>query len=223
MLALRSKGVQLRKVINMSIQAPQFSHKDMEIKEAKIAYQGYFQIKCIHFRHRLFAGGWSPVIKRDVLEASNAVGVLGYDPILNKVVLIQQFRIGAVKGKESPWLLELIAGAIEKNNDNYELAAHREAKEEANLELLDLHPICEFWTAPSGISQEVKLFCAKVDASEARGIYGLAEENEDINVMAIDICDAFAALASGQVKDAAAIIALQWLQLNLEQLKRRWL
>jgi ADP-ribose pyrophosphatase len=210
-------------VINVSIQAPQFSHKDIEIKGHKITYQGYFQMKCVHFRHRLFAGGWSPVIKREVLEANNAVGVLGYDPALNQVVLIQQFRIGAVKGKESPWLVEIIAGTIEKNNDDYEQTAHREAKEEAGLELLDLHPICQYWTCPGGISEEVHLFCAKVDASSVGGIHGLAEENEDIKVMAIDVCDAFAALANGHIKHAAAIIALQWLQLNLEQLKRRWL
>ena len=164
----------------MSIQGSQFSHKDVEIKEHEIIYQGYFQVKCVHFRHRLFAGGWSPVIKREVLEAANAVGVLGYDPVLNKVVLIQQFRIGAVEGKESPWLLEIIAGAIGKNNDTYEQAAHREAKEEAGLELLDLHPICQYWTCPSGISEEVNLFCAKVDASSVKSIHGLVEENEDI-------------------------------------------
>jgi ADP-ribose pyrophosphatase len=195
----------------------------MEIKENEITYQGYFQIKCVYFRHRLFAGGWSPVVKREVLETNNAVGVLGYDPVLNKVVLIQQFRIGAVEDKKSPWLLEIIAGAIEKNNDNYEQTAHREAKEEAGLELLDLHPICQFWSSPGGITEEVNLFCAKVDASSVRGIHGLIEENEDIKVMAVDVCDAFAALANGQIKNAPAIIALQWLQLNLAQLKKLWL
>ncbi|MBA3814899.1 MAG: hypothetical protein H0X26_10570 [Alphaproteobacteria bacterium] len=68
----------------------------------------------VHFRHRFFSGGWSPVFTWEVLKTDNAVGVLGFDPVLNKVVLIQQFRIGAVDGKESPWLLEIIAVSIKK-------------------------------------------------------------------------------------------------------------
>ena len=194
----------------------------MVIKEKEITYQGYFQMKRVHFRHRLFAGGWSPVIQREVLETKNAVGVLGYDPVVNKVVLIQQFRIGAAGDKESPWLLEIIAGAIEKNNDNYEQTAHREAQEEAGLELRDLLPICQYWSSPGGITEKFHLFCAQVDASSVIGVHGLLEENEDIKVMAVDVGDAFVALANGQINNAPSIIALQWLQLNLEKVKKRW-
>ncbi|MBA2710008.1 MAG: NUDIX domain-containing protein [Tatlockia sp.] len=199
----------------------QFSNKDLEIKQEETVYQGYFKIKCFHFRHRLFAQGWTPIVKREVLESGNAVGVLAYDPLLNKVVLIQQFRIGAFKDEESPWLLEIIAGSVDSNN-SYEQTAHREAKEEAGLELLELHHICEYWTAPAGLTQKVHLFCARVDAQKVNGIYGLKDEDEDIKVSVVQITDAFNAVKNGEIKSAHAIIALQWLELNLEQLRKQW-
>ncbi|MBA2657115.1 MAG: NUDIX domain-containing protein [Tatlockia sp.] len=199
----------------------QFSNKDLEIEQQETLYQGYFKIECFHFRHRLFAEGWTPIVKREVLVSGNAVGVLAYDPLLDKVVLIEQFRIGALDKEESPWLIEIIAGSVDSNNE-YEQTAHQEAKEEAGLKLLDLKLICEYWTAPAGLSQKVQLFCARVDAQNVRGIYGLNDENEDIKVLTMNTNEVFNAVKNGEIKSAHTIIALQWLELNLSQLRKQW-
>jgi ADP-ribose pyrophosphatase len=61
-----------------------------------------------------------------------------------------------------------------------------------------------------------------VDASQSSGIHGLAEEAEDIRVVVLSTDAAMAHLYAGKIRAAAPIIALQWLLLNREQLRRRW-
>ncbi|MCK4608779.1 MAG: NUDIX domain-containing protein, partial [Gammaproteobacteria bacterium] len=135
------------------------------------------------------------------------------DPKLDKVVLIEQFRIGAIEDKNSPWLLELVAGLLDKDKTKQQTSI-LEAKEEAGLEVNELIPIYEYWSSPGASSEFVSLYCALVDASKAHGIHGLEHENEDIYVHVLDRKEAFAAVESGRINNSLAIIGLQWLELN---------
>ena len=99
----------------------------------------------------------------------------------------------------------------------------REAVEEAGCELTTLLPICHYWSSPGACSEKVALFCAKVDATNAGGIFGLDEEHEDIRVIAVDTSKAFEAVANGDINNAASIIALQWLQLRYRDVKKLFL
>jgi len=191
----------------------QFTSTDVEILEQKIAYQGYFRIKHYQLRHRLFSGGWSKPLSREVFDRGHAVGVLLIDPILHKIVLIEQFRAGTIGRTDKPWLLELIAGIID-TDEAPEQVARRETHEEAGLSVTDLTPIYEYWTSPGGSSERVVLFCGCVDASQAGGIHGLEAEGEDIRVVVMDMKDAYVALTDGRIQNAFTIIAIQWLQLN---------
>ena len=84
----------------------------------------------------------------------------------------------------SPWLLECVAGIIEEG-ESPEDVARRETVEEAGCEILDLFPVCHYLASPGGSSESIFVFCARVDASTAGGVFGLAEEHEDIRVRAI--------------------------------------
>jgi len=185
---------------------------DVKIINQERVYDGYFKIDRYRLKHRLFAGGWSDELMRELIVRHDAVAVLLYDPKLDKVVLIEQFRIAAIN-EENPWLLEIVAGIIDKDNSKDEIARF-EAQEEAGLEIEELIPICEYWSSPGGTSETVKLFCGIVDASEAGGIHGLAEEHEDILVHVLDSKEAFAGVESGRINNAATIIALQWLEIR---------
>src|SRR5690606_40469080 len=144
-----------------------------------------------------------------------------YDPLRDEVVLIEQFRVGALDKKASPWLLELVAGLIEEG-EQPEQVARREALEEADLSLDRLWPITEYFPSPGGSDERVHLYLGRCDSSAAGGVHGLAEEGEDIRVHVLSFAEAMAAAEDGRIDNAASLIALQWLALHREELRARW-
>ncbi|MCW8884016.1 MAG: NUDIX domain-containing protein [Motiliproteus sp.] len=198
-----------------------FKLQDLEILEREIGYQGFFRLDKLVLKHRLFEGGWSAPIKRELFIRDDAACILLYDPVKDAVVLIEQFRIGCLKDPTSPWLLELIAGIIEPGESDEEVA-RRESQEEAGAEILDLVHICNYHVSPGGSQEYVHLMCAKVDSSGIGGYHGLEHEGEDIRVTVVPRQKAYAAVESNRINNAPTIIALQWLQLNYDQLRSRW-
>jgi ADP-ribose pyrophosphatase len=198
-----------------------FSKQDYEIIKREILYQGVFPFVRYHLRHRLFNGNWSHIIYRELLERKTAVGILPYDPILDRVVLIEQFRPGAIANPHTPWLIEITAGMLDTNEKPADVAT-REAREEADCVILDLFRICEYFASPGGSNEYLYLYCGRVDASNINGIYGLQAENEDIYAFTLSTEEAFRLVQEGKIKTAHTIIALQWLQLNQERLKQLW-
>jgi ADP-ribose pyrophosphatase len=197
-------------------------HHDYEIQQRDVVYEGHFRYVRNHLRFELFTGGWSETVTREVLERSSAIGILPYDPFLDQVVLIEQFRIGATYEKDrSPWVVEMICGCIEDNETPTEVA-YREAGEEAGCVIEALHPLCDYFVTPSCSNEYIHLFCGKINASAVGGIHGAAEENEDIRAFTMPADEAFMLVRTGQIKTAPAIIALQWLQLNRDWLRSIW-
>ena len=194
---------------------------DFQVFDKSIVYSGFFKMEKYRLRHRLFSGEWSAEIQRECMERGHAVAVLPYDPIHDRVVLLEQFRIGALEHPGGPWLLEIVAGISGPQETKAEVA-RREAKEEANCELLDLIPILETLVSPGGTSESVALYCGRIDSADLGGVHGLDEEHEDIRVHVLPRGEAVAFLQSGRIKSAPAIIALQWLELNLQALLNRW-
>ena len=197
------------------------THHDYEIQKREVLYDGFFRFVRNHVRFELFNGGWSDVVTREVLERTSAIGILPYDPFLDQIVLIEQFRIGATYEGRTPWLIEIICGTIEENETPTDVA-YREAGEEAGCVIEALHPLCDYWVTPSCSNEYLHLFCGKINASAIGGIHGQAEESEDIHAFTMPAEDAFILLRNGQIKSAPAIIALQWLQLNREWLRSIW-
>lgn len=205
----------------MEEQIIHFTQNDYEITKREVLYKGFFRMVLDTIKHKKFDGSWTGEFTREIIERPHAIGVLPYDPVLDQVILIQQFRAGAIANPESPWLIEIIAGLYEVN-ESPDTTTIREAKEEAGLDLLDLYPIYEYFVSPGGSTETLKLYCARVDASNAGGIYGVDNENEDIRAFAVSLDDALEMVQSGKIKTSPAIIVLQWLQLNKEWLKQLW-
>ena len=193
----------------------------VELLDKSERYSGFFRINRYRLRHRLFAGGWSGVIEREVFERGHAVGVLPYDPVADSVVLIEQFRIGALVAGMSPWLIEVVAGIVEEGETPEEVA-RRETQEEAGLEILALMPMCRYLVSPGGSSESVRLYCGRVDSRGAGGIHGLAEEHEDIRVDRVAYGEAMRLLEEGRVTNSVSLIALQWLALHRDRVRAAW-
>lgn len=171
--------------------------------------------------HDLFEGGESPEYERECMERGHVVAVLAYDAVQDTVILIEQFRVGALDREAGPWLREIIAGMMDGETD-CEAVTRREAMEEAGCELGELVKICDYYVSPGGITEKVALYCGQVDSDGIGGVHGLDHENEDIRVDVVDRNAAFNMIADGRVDSAASIIALQWLQMNYSDLRGRW-
>lgn len=193
----------------------------VELVSREIAWQGFSRLERIRLRHSLHAGGMSGEIERELVERGDVSAVLLYDPAADKVVLIEQFRVGALADPQGPWLLEVVAGLIEPG-ESPEDVAQREALEEAGCTVANLIPITTFYASPSKTSERSYLFCGRVDASKAGGIHGLPHEGEDIRVVPLATDEALALLAQGRINSAWPMIALYWLAQNRESLRRTW-
>ena len=193
----------------------------IEVDQRETLFDSFLRVDRLKLRHSLFAGGWSELMTRELILRPRAVGVLLFDPAQQQVVLVRQIRVGMLDEGQNPWLLELVAGMVESGEEPIEVAA-RESLEEANTKPQDLLQICEYYNSPGISNERITLFCGRVDATQAGGIFGLDAEHEDIEVVVLSLADAFAKVASGEINNAMSIIALQWLQLNQPMLEESW-
>lgn len=196
---------------------PEFNRDDVIIEQEKIVYHGFFRLKEYRLRHRLFAGDWSESITREVFVRGDAVGVLLYDPKQHAVVLVEQFRTGALKDTDTPWLIEIVAGGIPAG-ETPEVVAIKEVFEETGLQVTNVHPMVSYYASPGGNAEKFYLFYAIIDASLAGGIHGLKDEHEDIRVRVFSLEECQRALAGGKVNNGMTLIALQWLQMHYQEL-----
>lgn len=195
----------------------------IEILDRKTAYQGFFRIDRYRLRHRLYAGGWSGELTREVFERGHAVGVLLYDPARDALVLIEQFRLAAHLVGLPAWQLEIVAGIIDRAGESAPDVVRREAKEEAGLTIDgEVLPIHRYLTSPGGSTETVALYCGRVDSRDAGGIHGLADEHEDIKVMVKSFDETMALVRADKIDNGFTLVALYWLAANRERLRRSW-
>ena len=198
-----------------------FGADDVRILADETAYEGYFSIRKVTLQYRAFGGGWVEPQVREVFERGDAVGVLPYDPASDSLVLIEQFRPGAIRGDASPWMLELIAGIVEPNESDTEVV-HRAAMEEAGCELGTLEPIATVLPSAGACTEQVRLFCGRVSSAAVGGVRGLAEEGENILVHSVPVGDAFDLLDQDRIPNGHTLISLLWLRSHIDTLRERW-
>jgi ADP-ribose pyrophosphatase len=189
-----------------------------KLESHRTLFEKYFRLDEYSISHELFAGGNSPVFTREIFERGVVVAVLPYDPRRGKVVLIEQFRAGAIDDADGPWLVECVAGVIDAGESEQQVAL-RECVEEAGCNIERLETISNYYVSPGGTSEHCSLFCGIVDSEGVGGIHGLSHEHEDIRVMVMDAEQAYAWVRVGRIRSSATIIALLWLELNESRLR----
>ena len=198
------------------------TEEDFEIISKETAWRGFFRVDRYRLRHRLHEGGWSEPLTREVFERGHAAALLPYDPERDEIVLVEQFRIGAMTAGLNPWVAELVAGMMDAG-ENPEEVARRETVEETGCEPRQLIRICEYLSTPGGSSEVVSLYCGRIDSQAATGVHGKKEEAEDILVVALPFASAVERLDRGEFNNAVTIIGLQWLARHRDKVRRLWL
>ncbi|MCS0352657.1 ADP-ribose diphosphatase [Vibrio ordalii] len=197
-----------------------FTPQDVDVISKETLFQGFFRMVKYRFKHKLFEGGWSEEIEREMFERGHAAAMLPYDPARDEVVIIEQIRVGALEHAH-PWQLEIIAGVIDPNETS-EQVIRREAMEEAGIEVNRIEKISSYYPSSGGCSELLDVFVGEIDATQAKGVHGLDYEGEDINVHVMSREEAYRLVKNGQIENGASIIALQWLELNYQQLQLQW-
>jgi len=199
------------KIANALNQTGRPSQWTLESRET--LHERFYRIDSVRFTHELHDGGSTGVIERELFVRGNVVGVLAYDPKLDSVALVEQFRIGAMYQQPDPWTMEIIAGMIDTDESPEEVGV-REAYEEAGIKLDELQLVSHYLASPGASNEEVFLYYSETDLRTIGGCHGLPEENEDIRVVVMPAEQVFELLEQGVIRNALSIIALQWLKLK---------
>ncbi|MDA9664415.1 NUDIX domain-containing protein [bacterium] len=195
-----------------------FGVDDYRVESQETAFQGFFRITRMVVSHRLFGGGWSAPLKRELFQRGDAVGVLLYDPKHHTVGLVEQFRVGAMQDQQGPWQYEVVAGMIGPGESPADVAT-RECQEEAGIQVENLIPICDYLVSAGGSDEKMHMYCGITDLKGREGVFGLETEGEDILLQVWPYDEVMQAQSEGLLNSAAVTIALLWLQLNQEKLR----
>jgi ADP-ribose pyrophosphatase len=183
--------------------------------------EGFMKLAKYTIRHQRFDGGMIGPMTREIVMRKPAVGVVPYDPVADKFLLIEQFRLAAHLGDMPAWQREVIAGISDREETPEELA-RREAMEEANCTVTDLIEMTRFLPSPGMTNEVLILYCGRMEPGQSEGIHGLASEQEDIRSTLFDAGDIPELLASGTTGNGPLMIALYWMQANRERLRKLW-
>lgn len=192
-----------------------------EVIGRKTVYAGFLRLAQYRLRVQSVASMSDGVLYRERIEGLKAAAVLPFDPARQRIVLVKQFRVGAMGAREGAWLLEPPGGVVDAG-ESPETAARREAWEEAGCRIGDLVPILCCHTSPGVSDERVDLYCGAVDSSSVPATGGRHSEGEWTEVVTLDLDAAIRDLGRGQLTAATLIIAVQWLALNRQRLGELW-
>ena len=181
---------------------------DVTVQNRITPYAGFFAIEEYDLTHSAFRGGHVDPIERAIFVSGDAATILPYDPNRDRVLLIEQFRPGAMaRGDSQPWLLEAIAGRVDPG-ETPQQAARREAQEEAGLALTELIPIGGYYPSPGAMTEYLYSFIGVADLPDhVAGVGGLDTEGEDIRSHVIPFKKMMDLLQSGEIANASLIVS----------------
>jgi ADP-ribose pyrophosphatase len=139
----------------------------LEVEADEVVFGQRFAMQRVRFRHARFDGSPSGTLTWELWRRGRGVVILPWDPVSDRVALIEQFRLPAHAAGLSPVQTELPAGLLEADEDPAE-AASRELAEETGLVSRAFAPIGAFLLMPGGCDEVVHFFCAAVELSAPR-------------------------------------------------------
>ncbi len=189
--------------------------------QARRPYSNYFTIEEHDIQFTRFDGSKSALVNRAAMVGGDAVTVLPYDPVRDRVLMIEQFRFAPyIRGDTRPWMLEPVAGRIDPG-ETPEQAVHREMAEEAGVPLRELLHVASYYPSPGAWTEYLYTYVGLADLPDGvAGVSGLQEEAEDIKSHILSFSDAMDLLTSGEAETGPLILSMLWLAARRETLRK---
>ena len=199
---------------------------DVTVQSTETIWKGRTQLDVVRFRNRRFDGQMSELRTWEVWLRGHAVGVLPYDPVSDRLAMIEQFRYPAMIAGVDPIMLEIPGGFTDKGETEEQTAA-REMQEEMGLAPDRLHRVGRFVLTAGGSDESVTIFAGRIAAPTAgadgiAGYAGLEVENEDIRTRVLPATEAIENALAGRYANAITVMALLWFASRRDWLRREW-
>ena len=185
----------------------------IEITETKVLSNNWYTLRKITYNYQKKNGSWETQ-SREVYDRGNGATILLYNKNTKTVILTRQLRLPTyVNGNQTGMLIEACAGLLDK--DNAEECIRRETEEETGYKISAVQKLFEVYMSPGSVTEIVHFFAAEYtkDMKVNEG-GGVADEQENIEVLELDFDKAYAMVASGEIKDAKTIMLLQYAKIN---------
>ncbi len=194
--------------------------EDVTIRHAYPPHGSFFAMQSVEVDYRQFDGTRSPVVAREVFLGVDAAIVLPYDMKRDRILLVEQMRMGAVMRQDpQPWLLEPIAGMVD-GGETPEEAARRESAEEAQLHKLELRHIASFYPSPGSTTDYFYTYLGLCDLPDDHVAFGgLDAESEDLRLHLMGFEAALALVRSGEINAGPLVMMLYWLATQRDALR----
>lgn len=194
--------------------------RDVRMVERTRPYAEFFAVDELVFSHPRFDGTTHPPVTRAVFMAADAVTVLPYDPVRDRVLLVEQVRAGPIaRGDQTAWLLEPVAGRIEPGHTPEE-TARKEAAEEAGLTLGELHFIGSYYPTTGCVSEYLYSYVAVADLPDgAAKLAGVAAEGEDIRGHVMPRTELLRRIENDEIPDGPLLLSVYWLEYHLARIR----
>ncbi len=181
----------------------------------------FFRFRQVELNHRRYDGAMTGPLRREAFIGVDAALVLPYDPLTDRVLLVEQVRVGPLlRADANPHMLEPVAGIIDVLETPVE-AALRETEEEAGLSEIELQPMFAFYPSPGASTDYFHCFIGLADLGDERSYTGgVADEHEDLRVHILSRERALALIDSGEIATGPLITMLLWLDRNRLSLGR---
>jgi len=193
---------------------------DLTIHAWRQPYANFFSAEEVDLEHRHFDGGRSGILNRAAFVSGDAVTVLPWDPIRDRVLVVEQIRIGPLlRGDANPWLIEAVAGRVDPF-ESPEDAARREAIEEAGVELRELLPIGGYYPSPGTLTEHLYSYIALCDLPDiTSALGGLETEGEDIRTHVMAFEELMSLVQRPEGANAPLMLSAWWLAANRDRLR----
>ena len=193
---------------------------DVQVIAQEEPFASFFSVQVCYLRHRTHAGGMTPTVRREALVSGDAVVVLPWDPVRDRVLLIEQFRMAPLMRRDpQPWLLETVAGRVDAG-ETVEDAARREAQEEANLTLARLFPAIHHYPSAGVLGEYLYLYVGIADLPDGiEGVHGLESEAEDIRGHLVERAQLTRMAMAGQLTNGPLAMIAMWLELRHDAIR----
>jgi ADP-ribose pyrophosphatase len=151
----------------------------------------FFKLSGMTLTHRRFDGTRSDPLPRETLVGADAALVLPYDPVRDRVLLVEQFRPGpARRGDPNPWSLEPVA----------------------HVALTALDRMFAIYASPGSTTDHFFCYLGLTDLPDDHPrAGGLPEEAEDLRLHLVAFDDAMALIDTGEAQAGPLVAMLLWL------------